>query len=158
MSTDGRHRRARRVLAIASGGGHWVQLLRLLPAFAHHDVVFVTVREAYRDDLPSGSHLVVVTDATRWDKLKLVRMSLEVAWTMLRFRPDVVISTGAAPGLVAIRLARLLRARTIWVDSIANCEELSGSGRRVKGAADLWLTQWEHLATPDGPTYAGSVA
>jgi len=34
---------------------------------------------------------------------------------------------------------------------------LSLSGRRVGPWADLWLTQWEHLARPEGPEYRGSV-
>ena len=147
----------RRVLAVSSGGGHWVQLLRLYPAFAHHDTTFVTVREEYRSDLPAGTRLRVVTDATRWDKLKLLGMSAQLAVAVARVRPHVIISTGAAPGMIAFQLGRLVRARTIWVDSIANCEELSLSGRRAGRGADLWLTQWEHLATPDGPRYEGSI-
>jgi exopolysaccharide biosynthesis glucuronosyltransferase PssD len=145
-------------MAVASGGGHWVQLLRLYPAFAHHDTTFVTVSNDYRSDVPAGCNLRVITDATRWDKLRLVAMSLQLMAAVVRIRPNVVISTGAAPGVIAFRLARLMRARTIWIDSIANCEELSMSGRRVGRGTDLWLTQWEHLATPDGPRYAGSVA
>ena len=76
---------------------------------------------------------------------------------LLRERPDVVVSTGAAPGFLALRLGKLLRARTIWVDSIANAEELSLSGRRIGPHADLWLTQWEPLARPEGPLYRGAV-
>jgi hypothetical protein len=51
----------------------------------------------------------------------------------------------------------LLGARTIWIDSIANVEELSLSGRRIGKHAHLWLTQWPHLAAPGGPRYEGSV-
>ena len=47
--------------------------------------------------------------------------------------------------------------RTIWLDSIANSEELSGSGQHAKRWADAWLTQWPHLATPDGPDHWGMV-
>ncbi|MEZ5165889.1 MAG: hypothetical protein R2695_05115 [Acidimicrobiales bacterium] len=36
--------RSRRVLAVAPSGGHWVQLRRLVPAFAGHDVVYAPVR------------------------------------------------------------------------------------------------------------------
>ena len=32
----------RRILAVSSGGGHWVELMRLRPAFEGHDVAFVT--------------------------------------------------------------------------------------------------------------------
>ncbi len=145
-----------RVLAIASGGGHWVQLLRVAPAFEGCDTCFVTVRRSYREDIPFGRFRTIV-DATRWNKIKLARMALKIALIVLLERPDVVISTGAAPGYFAFRVARLLGARTIWLDSIANAEVLSMTGKMVEPYADLWLTQWEHLATPSGPSYGGSV-
>jgi hypothetical protein len=43
------------------------------------------------------------------------------------------------------------------VDSIANAEQLSVSGQKVKPFADLWLTQWPHLEGKDGPYYRGAV-
>lgn len=148
--------RVTRVLAVASGGGHWVQLLRLLPAFGHLDVAFVTVDPAYRTQV-AGYRFYTVIDATRWNKLKLVRMSFELLRILRRERPDVVLSTGAAPGYVALRLGRWLGARTCWIDSIANAEALSASGERIGRHADLWLTQWPHLARPGGPDYRGAV-
>lgn len=145
-----------KLLAIASGGGHWVQLLRLLPAFDGCDVAFVTVNDAYRSQVPDH-RFYSITDATRWNKLKLVTMALHLAWIVLKERPDVAISTGAAPGYVGLRLARMLGARIIWIDSIANVEELSLSGKRIGRYAHLWLTQWPHLAQPAGPRYYGGV-
>jgi hypothetical protein len=68
-----------------------------------------------------------------------------------------VISTGALPGYFALRLAKLFGARTVWIDSIANAEELSMSGQKVRPYADLWLTQWAHLASAGGPEFRGSV-
>ena len=52
---------------------------------------------------------------------------------------------------------RLLGARTIWVDSIANADELSLSGRKAGRFAHLWLTQWPELARAQGPHYQGAV-
>jgi hypothetical protein len=40
-----------RILAVSSGGGHWVQLLRLRPALRGADLAFVTVNSAYQSDL-----------------------------------------------------------------------------------------------------------
>jgi hypothetical protein len=54
-------------------------------------------------------------------------------------------------------LGRLLGARTIWLDSIANAERISLSGRLVRPFASVWLTQWEHLARGTRPEYAGQV-
>ncbi len=146
----------KKVLAVASGGGHWVQLRRVAPAFEDCDVTYVTVEPSYRSQVGDAKFRVVL-DATRWNKFKLLIMLLQILWMLIRVRPDVVISTGAAPGFFALRFGKLLGARTIWLDSIANIEMLSMSGQRIGPNASLWLTQWEHLATEDGPEWKGAV-
>lgn len=149
-------RDSRRVLAIASGGGHWVQLLRMSAAFEGHDVAYVTTIGSYQDQV-GDARFYVVRNASRWNKIGLVRMALQMLRIVLRERPDVVISTGAAPGYLGVRLGKWIGARTVWVDSMANVETLSLSGERVAGHADLWLTQWPHLAREAGPHFEGSV-
>ena len=149
-------KRVRKVLAVASGGGHWVQLRRVIPALEGHRVVYLTIHPTYRTDVPDAK-VHVVNDATRWDRIGSLLMALRILWIVLRERPDVVLSTGAAPGFFAILFGRFLGARTIWLDSIANVEGVSMSGRMVRRYADLWLTQWPHLAEPDGPEWAGRV-
>ena len=76
---------------------------------------------------------------------------------VLKERPSVVVSTGAAPGLFGVIFGKLGGARTIWIDSIANAEELSMSGRLAGRWADLWLTQWPELAREGGPAFEGAV-
>lgn len=142
-------------MAVASAGGHWTQLLRLTPAFADCEVVFVSTLD--QGPTPQGARLRIAPDANRSDWPGMLRLLLAMFWIVVTERPDVVISTGAAPGYVALRLGRLLGARTIWLDSLANVDELSMSGRLAGGHADLWLTQWPHLAKPGGPQFVGSV-
>ncbi len=150
-------RAKKRILAVSSGGGHWVELLRIRPAFDDTHVAFVTVQRNYQVDV-QGSRFYVVNDATRWNKFAMLVMAMRLLLIILRERPDVVVTTGAAPGYFALRFGRWLGARTIWLDSIANADELSMGGRIAGPHADLWLTQWEHLAENDGPEYAGAVA
>ena len=145
-----------RVLAVSSGGGHWVELLRLVPALEGTDQAFVTVNPDYRDSV-RGHRFYVVNDATRWNKLALLVMAVRMFAIILRERPDVVVTTGAAPGYAAMRIGRWLGARTAWIDSIANVDELSRSGKMAGKHVDLWITQWPHLATPSGPDFCGSV-
>jgi UDP-N-acetylglucosamine:LPS N-acetylglucosamine transferase len=145
-----------RVLAVASGGGHWVELLSLRPAFAGCDVAYLTVGREYRDDV-RGARFYATNDATRWNKAALLLCAVRIALVILRERPDVIVSTGAAPGYFAVRIGKWLGARTCWIDSIANVDELSLSGRRAGPFADLWLTQWRHLARSGGPVFKGAV-
>jgi len=155
MSHENKQRNVR-VLAVSSGGGHWVELLRLLPAFDGSSVTFVSVNRTYAKEV-SGYRFYKVFDVTRWNKIRWIQTALQIVWILMRERPDVVISTGALPGYMAVRLGKMLGAKTIWVDSIANVEELSHSGECIGKYADFWLTQWEHLAKVEGPEYRGSV-
>lgn len=149
--------RQKRVLAISSGGGHWVQLQRLQPAFEGCAVTFATVREGYRADIRDDAAFAVVRDCNRNKKMQAIGCVFDVLWLLLRVRPDVIVSTGALPGYFAVRLGRLFGARTIWVDSVANAEELSMSGQMAGPHVTLWLTQWPHLQREGGPQFQGSV-
>ena len=135
------------MLLVSSSGGHWTELRRLAPAFDPFERVWCSVLpEMAREVAPD--RFLLVPDASRWNKLRLLWSAVRVALVLLRVRPDVVISTGAAPGFFAISLARLVGARTVWVDSIANAEELSLSGQKASRIATLTLTQWPELGEP----------
>lgn len=146
----------KKLLAVASSGGHWIQLMRLLPAFSSYEIIFVTVLASYRSEVPNNK-FYLVNDATRWTKFKLIGLAVRLGWIVFKERPRVILSTGAAPGYFALLFGRLFGARTIWVDSITNIDQLSMSGSLVGKFADLWLTQWPHLAKANGPHYGGSV-
>ncbi len=148
--------RQRKVLAISSSGGHWEQLMLLRPGFAAHDVDYAATMQGLAERSGVGS-AQIVPDFNARRPLKTLLSLFSVAKVVISSRPDVVISTGAAPGLVALLVGKLLGARTVWIDSIANSEKLSMSGRLAGIFVDLWLTQWEHLATPKGPVYRGAV-
>jgi len=140
---------------VSSSGGHWVQLSRLRPAFEGHDVAYLTTERGYRGEV-DPARFYTVKDASRWNKLALVASALKVLYVVARERPDVVVSTGAAPGYLAVRFAKLIGAQTAWVDSVANVEELSLSGQMASSKADLCLTQWPHLVG-DHVGYKGTV-
>ena len=131
-------------------------MLRMRPAFDGMNQVFASTDPLLRSQVPDKQFYAIL-DASTWQKFRLVLQALQVLFILLRERPALVISTGASSGFFALMFASKLGMRTIWVDSIANSEELSLSGRRVGKYADLWLTQWEHLSEPGGPDYAGSV-
>jgi len=130
-----------KILALSSGGGHWVQLLRLRPAFQSHDVYYASVQELSADEVV-GEKYTTIPDANRWDRLKFIWMIFRVTYFVVMLRPDVIITTGAAPGYIAIKIGKLVGAKTIWLDSIANSETMSLSGQKISKYTDLWLTQW----------------
>lgn len=144
------------VLAVSSGGGHWVQMRCLAPAFSGADVHYATTDSSAADQV-GKSRLHVYPDANKDTPLRLLFCVLWMAWLVLRLRPQVVISTGAAGGFLAIKLARLIGARTMFIDSIANARELSISARLSLGVADRVLSQWPGVAALTDTEYRGAV-
>lgn len=157
MSAPRAQARARRkIMAVSSGGGHWVELCRIRSAFAGLDVFYVSTDPAA--DVPGGAAHYVIRNVTRRDRLGFMVVLAQLLRILWRERPDVVVTTGAAPGFVALAAAKLLLGcRTIWIDSIASAETLSLSARLARPIADAWLVQWAHLARPEGPEFWGAV-
>jgi UDP-N-acetylglucosamine:LPS N-acetylglucosamine transferase len=145
-----------RVMAVASVGGHWEQMMQLRPSLERYGVRFVTTEPdlLVKAGLTDGH---VLPDCNLDQKLKSLHCLLRSFTLVLRERPKVILSTGAAPGFFCLLVGRLIGARTIWIDSVANVEQLSKSGKLARWVATDWLTQWEHLARPEGPHFAGAV-
>ncbi|NBB63334.1 glucuronosyltransferase [Pseudomonas sp. ODNR1LW] len=120
------------------------------------DLVFATtgVGLAERSNI---SNAYLITDCNRDHPLDNLRCVIDLFKVFLKERPSFVISTGAAPGLLGILVGKTMGVKSIWIDSIANSERLSLSGRLAGRVADLWITQWPHLATANGPKFYGSV-
>jgi UDP-N-acetylglucosamine:LPS N-acetylglucosamine transferase len=146
----------KRVLAVASGGGHWTQMMRLREVFDGQDVAFVSVKDMYRSDVASH-RFYSIPDVSRLHRWSLPFAIVMLLLILIKEKPETIITTGSAPGMLALRLGKLFGARTIWIDSVANVEGMSLSGIRARKFADLWLTQWPHLAIAGGPLFLGSV-
>lgn len=148
--------RKKRILAVASGGGHWEQLMLMRPAFDGNQAFFATTLKG-AGDLAALPHVHIVPDCNRNKPVKAAISALRIALLILRLRPDVIISTGALPGVIALAIGRRTGARTIWVDSIANAEEFSMAGKKAQRHADLWVSQWPNVAQEEGAEFLGSV-
>jgi UDP-N-acetylglucosamine:LPS N-acetylglucosamine transferase len=149
----------RKILAVASAGGHWQQLMELRPAWSDlgpDAVLYVTTLA----DLPAqfgAAPAAIIPDCNRNSPMAILRSGWRLWRLMSAERPEVVISTGALPGVLALAIGRAYGARTVWLDSVANAEEMSMSGRLARRFADLWLSQWPEVARAQGATYIGSI-
>ena len=146
----------KKVMAIASIGGHWVQLLRIArPMEEKYEMVYVSNHPKCAT-MVEGQKFYQTADFSRSDAWKLIPSFFKAVRVLWREKPDAIITTGAAPGLVFLLVGKLLGIKTIWIDSVANAEQLSASGRIASRFASRTYTQWEDLAT-DRIFYAGNI-
>lgn len=134
-----------KVLAVASFGGHLVQLTRMMrPLTPQVEVSYVSTAEEGRPD--GVANYDVVRDFSRTNPWLAFSQVRKLRHIIKRDKPVLVVSTGAAPGLLALLVAKTMGVRTLWIDSIANVDRMSMCGRIASYIADKTLTQWQHLA------------
>lgn len=136
----------KRIMAVASIGGHWVQLLRIAkPLEEVYDIVYMSTHEKC-SKLVEGRDFYKMQDFSRWDAWRLLPAFFYALSIIRKVKPSAVITTGAAPGLVVLLAAKCFAKKTIWVDSIANVNHLSLCGRIASHIASRTYTQWPDLA------------
>lgn len=146
------------ICVAASAGGHLTQLLSLSVTWQRYEVFYVSTGDVAVDKFKDPGSVYLVGECNRRQPFKCLAILLRCFLIALKQKPDVVISTGAAPGCIFSLVSKLLGAKIVWIDSIANVERLSLSGRVVRPFTSLFLTQWPDLADRyNNVEYVGSI-
>jgi len=145
-----------RLLAVASSGGHWEQLMQLKEVLNRFSLT-IAVTDVALAEHGGFTDVHLIADSNRSTPIAALRSLRDAFRTVLAVRPNCIITTGALPGFWCLVAGRLVGAQTIWLDSIANSERLSVCGRLSALVAHHRLTQWKHLALEPRITYAGSL-
>ena len=155
------HEKILKICAGASAGGHMNQLLRLLnhtDSWPHQPDFYVTTLDVLAHRLAVKGPVYVIGESNRHHPLRAVRTFIRCIGIAFKERPDVVITTGSMPLALFCLISKLLGAQIVWIDSVANIERFSMSGRLTRTFADLFLTQWLELAEDDQKAeYAGAI-
>lgn len=148
----------KKMCLVASSGGHMSELLKLSVIWQRQNAVFVTTTDVVRAKLQKDGAVYVVGECNRQNPWKTAIVFWRCLKTVIKEKPGVVISTGAATGFMVCLLGKCLGAKVVWLDSIANTVTLSMSGRMIRPFADLILSQWPEVAAKyPNVEYAGEV-
>jgi UDP-N-acetylglucosamine transferase subunit ALG13 len=143
-------RRPLRICLAASGGGHVRQLLDLEPAWAPHDVFFVSEDSGLTRSLRDSWNVEFVDHvALGQGRLGAPVKMLAAAATnlfqsiaiILRRRPEVVVTTGAGSVFFTVLAAKLLGAKVLVIESLARFEVMSAFARFAGPLADEKVLQ-----------------
>ncbi|HEU5271161.1 MAG TPA: PssD/Cps14F family polysaccharide biosynthesis glycosyltransferase [Jatrophihabitans sp.] len=140
----------------ASTGGHLSQLMALQPWWAKHERYWITFDKPDARSLLAGEQISWAHHPTTRNIPNLIR-NFGVAWRALRrFRPDVVVSTGAAVAVPVFYLARLMGIRTVYIEVYDRIDSATLTGRLCRPVSDVFAVQWtEQLALYRGATVIG---
>jgi UDP-N-acetylglucosamine:LPS N-acetylglucosamine transferase len=133
----------RRVLLVCSSGGHLVQLVRLRTWWESRERMWVTFPGPDSESQLVGEDVSIAYHPTTRNAVNAVRNIALAVRLVRRFRPDVVVSTGAGVAFPFFIVARLLRIRTVYLEVFDRIDGPTLTGRLCYPITDLFLLQWE---------------
>jgi UDP-N-acetylglucosamine:LPS N-acetylglucosamine transferase len=132
-----------RVLLVGSSGGHLAQLAALRPWW--HDRVrrWVTFRTPDAVSSLVGEDVVWAHHPTTRHLGNLIRNTGLAIRVLRQFRPDVVVSTGAAVAFPFFLLAKVFRVPTVYIEVYDRIDTPTLTGRLCRPLSDRFCVQWE---------------
>jgi len=145
-----------RLLLASSTGGHLSQLMALQSWWTKHERYWITFDKPDARSLLADEQISWAYHPTTRNIPNLIR-NFGVAWRALRrFRPDVVVSTGAAVAVPVFYLARLMGIRTVYIEVYDRIDSATLTGRLCRPVSDIFAVQWtEQLALYPGAAVIG---
>lgn len=141
----------KKVMFISSTGGHFNELSQLKPLLKKYDYYIVTEKEKDKIYLKKKyknkvSYLVYGTkDHMLTYPFKLLYNTLKSFFIYLKFRPKVIITTGAHTAGPMCLIGKIFGSKIIFIESMANIKTKTITGRIVYKFADLFIVQWESM-------------
>src|SRR5687768_12775504 len=132
-----------RALLVCSSGGHLAQLVQLRPWWESCDRVWFTFDTEDVKSALEGEQVVFAHSPTTRNIPNALR-NVVAAWRLLRrYRPDIVVSTGAGVAFPTFVVAKLLRIPTVFVEVYDRIDTPTLTGRLCQPLSSLFLVQWE---------------
>lgn len=144
-----------KICLLCSHGGHLTEVLYIMEAFEGHETFFVTY-DSVRTRQLDRRYLLDNIGKNPW---KMATAAVRILGILRNERPDVIVSTGSEIAIPAFYLAKLLRVKTIFIETWTRVEQPTGTGRLVYPVADVFLVQWERLLSKYGKKarYEGAI-
>lgn len=139
----------KKVIFISSVGGHLTQLLELKKIFKDYDYVLVTEKTDVTKEMNNKYNMEYLVYGSREYLFtyifKFSYNILKSLYLFIKYRPDVIVTTGAHTSVPMCYIGRLFRRKVVFIESYAKRTSPTLSGRLVYPIASTFIVQWETM-------------
>lgn len=141
----------KKVMFISSTGGHFNELLQIKKMFEKYNYSIVTekdeITKSYKKEfkdklfyLPYGTRKHIFSYVFIFIFLCIKSIAL-----FIKLRPDAVVTTGTHTAVPICYIAKFFRKKVIFIETFANRNTKTLSGKLVYPIADLFIVQWKEM-------------
>lgn len=154
----------KKVLFISSTGGHLNELMQLSPLFEKYDYKIITEKDKSNETLKEryGEKLYFLPYGTRAKLFtyifKYLYLCIKTIYLYFKIRPKYIVTTGTHTAGPMCYLGKICGSKIIYIETFANRNKKTATGRLIYPIADLFIVQWkEMLEIYPKAIYGGSI-
>lgn len=141
----------KKVLFISSTGGHLSELMQLKPIFKNYNYHIITekdkatsaLKEEYKNKI---SYLIYGTrkKILTYPFIFIINC-IKSLYFYCKIRPKYIVTTGTHTAVPICYIGKLFGTKIIFIESFANKNSKTLSGKMIYPIANLFIVQWEEM-------------
>jgi UDP-N-acetylglucosamine:LPS N-acetylglucosamine transferase len=141
----------KKVMFISSTGGHFNELMKLEPLFKNYKVTVVTESSSNKKKLKNEYKKYNIHFLLKKSKYRVVSLfNLFIncfisLFYFIKYRPKYIVTTGAHTAGPMCCIGKIFGSKIIFIETMANINTPTKTGRIIYKFADLFIVQWEEM-------------
>lgn len=132
-----------KICLVGSSGGHLTHLYLLKKYWEKYDRFWVTFDKLDSQSLLKDERKYWCYFPTNRNVKNLFKNTFLAIKILSKERPDLIISSGAAPAIPFFWIGKLIGAKTVYIEVYDRIELATVTGKIVYPVTDKFIIQWE---------------
>lgn len=132
-----------KICFITSSGGHLTHLIQLKEWWKDKERFWVTFNKEDSRSILKDEKKYWCYFPTNRNVKNLIKNTFLAIKILIKERPDLIVSSGAAPAIPFFYLGKLLGAKVVYIEVYDRIDKPTITGRVVYPITDLFVLQWE---------------
>lgn len=132
-----------KICFVGSSGGHLAHLQLLKPFWEKKSRFWVTFNKTDANSMLKGEKTYYCYYPTNRNLFNLIRNTFVALKVLLKERPNLIMSSGAAPAIPFFYLGKLFGAKLVYIEVFDRYDRSTFTGKVVYPITDKFIVQWE---------------
>lgn len=132
-----------KVCLVGSSGGHLTHLYMLKDFWKDKDRFWVTFDKEDARSILENEKVIPCYYPTNRNIKNLIKNTFLAIRVLLKEKPDLIISSGAAVAVPFFYVGKILGAKLIYIEVFDRIDKPTVTGKLVYPIADKFIVQWE---------------
>lgn len=134
-----------KICLVGSSGGHLTHLYLLKKFWCDKERFWVTFPKEDAKSMLKDEKMYSCYFPTNRNLLNLVKNSYLAIKILVKEKPDLIISSGAAVAVPFFYFGKLLGSKTVYLEVFDRVDKPTLTGKLVYPLTDLFIVQWEDM-------------